>query len=295
MPVVMTYDSLKEDVQNYIERGYTAASDPSVFAQIPKFITQAQQKIARELKVLGFQKSVTAAMQSGLSVYPKPDRWRETISINYGTGNGSIYRLTVTNGGSGYAIAPTVTFSGGGGTSAAATAILLNGAVTQLAITNAGLSYSPAPTVVFTASGGTSAAATALVRSASNRRNLLLPRSYEYMRQYWPDDTLTAPPRFYTDYEYTQWLFLPTPDLAYPFEVLYWELPPLIDSTTQTNWLTTYAPNLLLYGALHESAPFLKNPEMAQFWQSEYDRHLLALAGEDMRQIADRTQMRFEQ
>lgn len=295
MPVSMTFTTLKEDIRDYIERGYTQATDPTVYDYIPKAIGQAERKIARELKVLGFQKAVVSTLVANQSVYAKPDRWRETISINYGSGIGSVYTVTVTAGGSGYWSPPDVTFSGGGsGTGAAATAILLNGSVTQIAVTDGGSSYSPAPSVVLTASNGTGAAATASVRSGNNRRNFLLPRSYEYMRQFWPDDTLTGAPRFYSDYDYNHWLFLPTPSTAWPYQVLYWELPALLDDTNTTNWLTTYAPNLLLYASLLEMAPFLKEDSRVPLWQQMYDRHLLALSGEDMRQIADRTQMRFE-
>lgn len=297
MPVMMTFTTLKVDIRNYIERGYTQASDPTVFDQIPTAIGLGERRIARELKVLGFQKAVVSTFQTSVSVYAKPDRWRETISINYGTGNQAVYAVAVTAGGSAYWNPPTVTFSGGGsGTGATAVALLLNGAVTQISVTSGGSSYSPAPSIVLssTPGSGTGAAATASVRSGNNQRYFLLPRSYEYMRGYWPDDTLTGAPRFYSDYDYNHWLFLPTPPAAYPYQVLYWELPPLLDDTNTTNWLTTYAPNLLLYASLIEMAPFLKEDERLTMWQQMYDRALLALSGEDMRQIADRTQMRFE-
>lgn len=79
--------------------------------------------------------------------------------------SGTIVGLTVTNGGyayrngSGAYTAPVVSFSGGGGTGAAATAtISANGAVTGLTITNPGSGYTSPPTVVFTpASSGTAA------------------------------------------------------------------------------------------------------------------------------------------
>lgn len=81
---------------------------------------------------------------------------------------GTITGLTVINPGYAYRdgagayAAPTVSFSGGGGTGAAATAaISTNGAVTGLTITNAGSGYTSPPTVVFTPStnGGAGSAA----------------------------------------------------------------------------------------------------------------------------------------
>ena len=86
----------------------------------------------------------------------------------------------------------------------------------------------------------------------------------------------------------------PTPDAAYPFEVLVYQLIPLLDDANQSNWLTEYAPQLILYGALLEATPFLKNDERIQVWQSMYDRAAQALSGEDLAKILDRAAKRTE-
>ena len=54
MATAMTFTTLKQDVQRYLERGNTLASDPIVFEQIPRLINLAERRIARELKVEGF-------------------------------------------------------------------------------------------------------------------------------------------------------------------------------------------------------------------------------------------------
>jgi phage tail sheath protein FI len=80
--------------------------------------------------------------------------------------------LTVTSQGTGYTSAPTVTFTGGAGTGAAATAVLGTGAnagkVVGLTITNPGSGYTSAPTVGFTGGAGSGAAATATVGTIAN-------------------------------------------------------------------------------------------------------------------------------
>jgi len=119
-------------------------------------------------------------------------------------------------------------------------------------------------------------------------------RSYEYCRNYWPDDTQTGQPQFYADYDYSHWLLVPTPDAAYDLEVLYYELPVLLDDAQQTNWLTDYAPNLLLYGALLEATPFLKNDERITTWQNYYQSAANALNTEDLKKILDRDAARTE-
>jgi hypothetical protein len=71
--------------------------------------------------------------------------------------------VTITNAGSSYETAPTVVFTGGGGTGVAATATVDAGAVTEITITNPGSGYTSAPTVSFTGGGGSGAAATAVL------------------------------------------------------------------------------------------------------------------------------------
>jgi hypothetical protein len=77
-------------------------------------------------------------------------------------------------------------------------------------------------------------------------------------------------------------------------EVLYYEQPQLLGEDTQTNWLTEYAPDVLLYAALLEASPFLKKDERIQTWQAMYDRAAQALSGEDLKRIMDRAASRTE-
>ena len=74
---------------------------------------------------------------------------------------GPVGGLTLTNGGSGYASAPTVALTGGGGTGATASLTFVGTFVNGLQLTNGGAGYSSAPTVVFTGGGGTGATAKA--------------------------------------------------------------------------------------------------------------------------------------
>ena len=166
MATTTTFTTLKDDVRRYLERGATFATDPVVYEQLPRLINLAERRIARELKVQGFINVVTDTLTAGTSVYAKPDRWRDTVSINIGTGVGN------------------------------------------------------------------------------TKRKVLFTRSYEYLRTYWPDESETDEPVFYADYNYEHWLIAPTPDANYPFEVVYYEQPPLLDEENQSNWLTEYAPQI---------------------------------------------------
>ena len=78
-------------------------------------------------------------------------------------GNGALTTIIVTNGGSGYTSVPTVGITGGGGSGAAATAVISGGAITSLTVSNSGSGYTSAPTVAFSGGGGTGGAATAVL------------------------------------------------------------------------------------------------------------------------------------
>jgi hypothetical protein len=60
---------------------------------------------------------------------------------------GSVLSADIISQGSDYAYAPTVVFTGGGGTGAAGTAVLVNGRVVGINITNGGVGYTSAPTI----------------------------------------------------------------------------------------------------------------------------------------------------
>jgi len=124
--------------------------------------------------------------------------------------------------------------------------------------------------------------------TVAGQRQPVLLRKYEYLREYWPDPTATDVPQFYCDYDYTHWLVAPTPDVAYNFEVLYYERIQPLDSSNQTNWFTTYAPQALLYGSLLQAMPFLKNDTRTPIWQAQYQQIMDTLVAEDKLRIADR-------
>lgn len=75
---------------------------------------------------------------------------------------GVVVAVVLTNVGSGYTSAPSVTFSSG---AAAATAVLNTGTVNSITLTNAGTGYTSPPSVTITGGGGANAAAIASINT----------------------------------------------------------------------------------------------------------------------------------
>jgi hypothetical protein len=125
-----------------------------------------------------------------------------------------------------------------------------------------------------------------------SKRTPIYARSLEYCQAHWPDQTKRGQPRFYAEYDYYHWLIVPTPDLAYPWAINYYQLLPLLGPTNQANWLTDIQPNMLLYRALLECTPFLKNDERIQVWQGMYDKEANGISVQDLQKTVDRASVR---
>jgi hypothetical protein len=127
---------------------------------------------------------------------------------------------------------------------------------------------------------------------AQENRSSILLRSYEFLISYWPDRTKTGTPDVYSDYGYYNFIVAPTPDTTYPFEFSYLEIPATLSVVTQTNWLTDFAPDVLLYATLLEAMPYLKNDERMPVWKEMYGAGIASLNAQDDLRVVDRQSSR---
>jgi len=89
----------------------------------------------------------------------------------------------------------------------------------------------------------------------------------------------------------------PIPDSDYTVEMAFYEkFTPLGDGTSGTvtsNWLTTNAPDVLLYGALLEAEPFIKNDERIALWLNAYNGAVKKIQDADARDRHSGSAMRI--
>ena len=89
----------------------------------------------------------TFSMQPDVTTWQASRLLIADSKAGYSTFDGTLFvgqggvspNITVTNGGSGYGVAPTVTISGGSGTGATAHAVVQNGSVIQVVLDNPGM------------------------------------------------------------------------------------------------------------------------------------------------------------
>jgi len=94
--------------------------------------------------------------------------------------------------------------------------------------------------------------------------------------------TASGKPRFFSVVG-NQLRISPTPDGTYTAELTYFaKLTKLSDSVTN-NWLLTSSPDIYLYGALLQAAPYLQDDARIQTWATLYERALNDLRTADSR------------
>lgn len=197
-----TYTELLTLVPQYAER-----TDTAFAAQVPTFISLAENRLATEMKQQGFQSVVSGTLPLSASL-PKPSFWKETISFYY--------------------------------------------------------------------------------TSATGERLPLFLRPLEYVRNYWPNSSLQGAPRFYADYNATNFLLGPTPSAEFAFELVYYaRLQPLSESNT-SNWLTQNAPQALFAAIMVEACRYIKSPRQG-VWEEMYQSSSGGLKQENSERQADRT------
>lgn len=81
----MTWLSLTDDLRRYMERGGTLDKDVEV--EIPRVINRAELDLADRFDILGYMAPYNSKMKRQEPRIAKPQNWRKTVSINFGTGD----------------------------------------------------------------------------------------------------------------------------------------------------------------------------------------------------------------
>lgn len=194
--------------------------------------------------------------------------------------NGTVGGIAITNGGSGYT-SPTVTLTGGGGTSAAAQAIVVNGVIVNIFMTNWGSGYTSAPIVAITDPTGTGATATATF--LNNILDILsittLWGDLRVMLGWLPFTQFQAWLRAYT-FVFSQpdgvWTSFPAADKVYTYPIadqayyMEWDVittpTPLVNLTDIDGQITPPWNDAVQYFAAFLCLASIQNYPMADYW-----------------------------
>lgn len=117
----------------------------------------------------------------------------------------------------------------------------------------------------------------AVADNATGLYEYLVPADVNFIREAYPNQTVTAKPKYYSQFD-GETLFLgPTPDIAYPVELHYGYYPESIVTATNT-WLGDNFDSALFNAMLVEAARFMKaDDETMTMYKEMRDQSILLL------------------
>lgn len=115
----------------------------------------------------------------------------------------------------------------------------------------------------------------------------VLLRSQDYVAQYLGESG-QAKPKFYSDYDFSNWNFAPAPDQPYTVEIIYYSRVEPLSYQNQQNLLTEICPQALLFGTLLQAQGYLKALDKLPVWKQYYADAMAALKKEDNTRRVDR-------
>lgn len=68
--------------------------------------------------------------------------------------------------------------------------------------------------------------------------------------------------------------FAPAPDTSYATKLVYWRKIASLSDANPTNWLLLAHPDVYLYAALVESAPYLQDDPRLALWEAELEKRI---------------------
>ena len=103
-------------------------------------------------------------------------------------------------------------------------------------------------------------------------------RDTSFMREFWPNPSLTGVPKYYAVWDQDTFNIAPTPNSNYVVEIGYIYRPAQLSSANPTTWISTNAPEALLYACLIQAYSYTKGPaEMLAYFDNSYKQAIQGL------------------
>ena len=245
----MNYTQLKTAIQDYTQNYET-----TFVADLPVFISQAEQRIYNSVQFPSLRKNVTGVLTLGNKYLSCPTDYLSTYSMAIYTAPASAPTATGTAG------AATITVSSASG-------IVVGQYVTGTGIGSGAYVVSIA-TLVITLSVVNSGTVSGSI-TFQGEYLFLLNKDVNFIRQAYPTPTSTGTPQYYalfgpavagsTISNELTFILGPTPDANYNAELHYYYYPESITTASSgQTWLGDNFDTVLLYASLVEAYTFMK-------------------------------------
>ena len=263
----MNYTQLKTAIEDYTQNYET-----TFIANLPVFISQAEQRIYNSIQFPSLRKNMTGVLTAGNKYLSCPNDYLASYSLAVynlatptATGTAGLYTIVVSSA-TGIALQQYVT---GTGIGTGAYVVAISGTTITLSVVNSG------------AVSGT--------MSFQSDFLYLLNKDVNFIRQAYPGPTATGTPQYYALFGPTvsgstitnelTFILGPTPDANYYAELHFYYYPESITTASSgTTWLGDNFDSVLLYGSLVEAYTFMKGEQdMMSLYNGKY-QEALALA-----------------
>lgn len=107
----------------------------------------------------------------------------------------------------------------------------------------------------------------------------LQSKDVNYIREAYPDPSVSGVPRYFAQFDQENFLIAPTPDDNYPIELHYFYEPESIStSASGTNWLSENGENALLFGSLLHGYIYMKgDQDILVAYKGQYEKAIADL------------------
>jgi hypothetical protein len=103
-------------------------------------------------------------------------------------------------------------------------------------------------------------------------------RDTSFMKEYWSNGATTGIPKYYSVWDQNTFYVAPTPNANFSAELGYIYRPAQLSPATPTTWISTNAPEALLYACLIQAYSYTKGPlEMLQYFENSYKQAVQGL------------------
>jgi len=109
--------------------------------------------------------------------------------------------------------------------------------------------------------------------TTAGSEEFLLHKDVNFLQEAYNASSSTGKPRYYAQFDISNFIVAPTPDANYTVELHYYYRPDSLTagSDSGTTWISTNAPFALLYGSLIEAYKFMKGePDVQAQYEKNY-------------------------
>jgi|TARA_Y100000114_G_scaffold156443_1_gene183660 hypothetical protein len=115
--------------------------------------------------------------------------------------------------------------------------------------------------------------------NSSSENVFLLQKDVNFIQEYTANPATTGEPIYYAQFDVENFIVAPTPNADLAVELHYYYRPAsLTTDDSGTTWISTNAPNALLYGCLVEAYTFMKGEnDLIQLYNTRYNEAISRL------------------